>query len=42
MTILRELLQAIRELTAELRAYRDRVDPQPQQGGGGGGPPPVK
>ena len=41
MNIIRELIQAIRELTAELRAYRDRVDPQPL-GGGGGGPPPVK
>ena len=41
MNIIRELIQALRELTAEMRRLRESLEPQSQQGGGGG-PPPVK
>jgi hypothetical protein len=40
MNLIRELIQALRELTIELRLLRKGgADPQ---GGGGGGPGPVK
>jgi hypothetical protein len=41
MGIIRELIQAVRELTAEIRLLRQQINPV-AQGGGGGGPAPVK
>jgi hypothetical protein len=41
MNLIRELIQALRDLTAELRLLRQQTGAEPQ-GGGGGGPGPVK